>query len=362
MQNIIDAIVSSTIIWFIIPFGIAIVVLVAMIWSDMSPIVNKIIYVICFILMMFPFVVGMWLKGIYGWGYAYNITELRTDDSHVYAVDSSISGGGRIGGSSTNIRMRALNKKTGEPLYRQVIGRLLAYQMPYAVYERPMAVDEHRSIGVIDLRSGEIRKYDKESLTKSVPELSSGVSKWEYDDNEHWIKIVTKKGEIYYMDPFKNEFFAQPPQLRIDASPMIYKEIRVSDVQSWILKGEQVKQIYTDDKQVLRNKKEIHKLSDMPLTDQKFLLGAFAYKDAQRVVIRHYETTDKANFTLTCLDLTGKTLWTLEQKDVGASDFFSHDPEFGQSTAADGNLIFSCGGFIISVNAETGKINWKSRI
>ncbi|MFH1347954.1 MAG: hypothetical protein ABIH22_04615 [Candidatus Margulisiibacteriota bacterium] len=76
----------------------------------------------------------------------------------------------------------------------------------------------------------------------------------------------------------------------------------------------------------------------------------------KKAIILGYETTENKHFILTCINFSGKKQWQIRQEQVGTEAF-----KLQYSAKYKDNLILVIGGYVLSIDVKTGKINWKTR-
>ena len=91
----------------------------------------------------------------------------------------------------------------------------------------------------------------------------------------------------------------------------------------------------------------------------------------QRFLVKSYETTDKNNFIITCISYEGKQLWQIKQSSFKADDYFTRSNSTGRYSYTStmdkhkmngDSFIFTIQGFVFSVDLNSGKTNWSSRL
>jgi hypothetical protein len=98
--------------------------------------------------------------------------------------------------------------------------------------------------------------------------------------------------------------------------------------------------------------------------DLSFLDGQFlhVFSDLKQMVILHYETTENTDFILSCVSFDLKLQWQVRKKDLQTQDYFSKSTNLRLSAIHKNDLIFTVGGFVYSINTQTGKLNWQTRL
>jgi hypothetical protein len=328
---------------------------------------NSVFRVLVMILVPGSTVLFIYLAGsVYGFGYVDKFIANTNSNKWICLVSEGtfrmhMKGGGKTVGN----RLYLLDSKTGDKIYRTVIGdfsKVIRLQGDTLLYQ-----SGHSAFVLYNVRKNmPVATLDAETLPVQLKEFSMGVEDCSYDKETRSIKASAKDGKIYYIDPFSMKAQATNPVPDKAGKKLRFESqfIQLDSIHSISLKNKD-----SDDKLL----QLVDKGGKAVTSEGDFLYAEFVANATKlnRFVVLSYETTDKSNFILTCISHDYKVLWKIKQSELGASDFFSKKMEAGKYAnnptidfpkVLDESLIFTIQGFVFSVDLNTGKVNWKTRL
>lgn len=94
-----------------------------------------------------------------------------------------------------------------------------------------------------------------------------------------------------------------------------------------------------------------------------FLKGRFIETDAAggAVYTFSYNRLDKGEFLVRSISPKGTVLWQMGQSQIGLGDVFQRRPAYVSAFLNGPDLIVVLDGFVFSLEAGTGKLNWSVR-
>ncbi|MCU0447545.1 MAG: hypothetical protein MUE85_21820 [Microscillaceae bacterium] len=320
---------------------------------------NKLLWVLGIGVGLLGFFLPILNGAFWGYGLAVRFKDITTDKDWVCLLDE------RIMGSEDSYyfyRIYILEKKTGKLLHRQSLsldsdakllgqkGQILFYQV-------------HKNFVFWDIvNHTTLQTLNKESLPNIYPQLAAGVERIQYATQDSTLEVAAKTGKNYTIVPYTLALLDKTQKTKKKPIAGVYyaDDSRIyqngSQYADKILEITAMPENYKI-KQLTRNNQAINP----PLT---FLEGRFLAisNDAKACIVLSYETTDKENFLLSGLSLEGKLLWQIKQSELPTQDSYSQEPQLNVALMEGKNLIFTVGGYVLSLNCLNGQLNWKVRL
>lgn len=305
--------------------------------------------------------------------------------------------------STSLYRLQGLNCDNGELLYQKPIKgyhNLIGFQNTIVWFQ---SVYKKLDIKGFDLKSGNAKTtINEDYLAKTFPDLSIGVYSCDYNSATNLFNVVSKDANhtsINILSGKKNDSLQNIlPTLHYEITTTkisdVYKStkiikgnknirqhldsIRDKQLKSNLtyaeldneyeklpinennadagiiakLKGEEQLQLYNNKDELLN--KELH-----------FLKGEFILFDSltKNIFILSYRTLDKLEFTINCLSsINGELIWKANKEDLKIGDFFIKNPTYIDAVIYKTSAIFIFEGFVLSLNKDSGFINWCRRL
>ncbi len=317
------------------------------------------------------FTFSYYAGSVYGFGYATNFkANLNNEKWLCFITEGTFKMHNRGRRSSDiNCRINVINPKTGERIYRKVLGD---YSEAIKLKGDTLLYKEGGSSFVLyDINKGaEIAHVSHWNLQDSFNEFSSGVDEIKYGKYSGTLEATAKNGKMYYIDPFLMKLYTENPKL--DKAHYSNDDVRAETFDLKISK----------DNTVELNRKHDGVLFELVDENKKIIIADDLIEariighswELKRYLIESYETTEKDNFIISCFSYEGKLLWQLKQTALDANDFFTKDNTSGSSRYAGytstmdthqvvaENFVFTIQGFVFSVDINSGKLNWKTRL
>ena len=368
MQNVLDHIFSSS--WMLMAIFFVLLIITSIIAYGTNFFKNKILnwlYKSVLVILPFsPIILGMFIPIKYGFSEQIPIMYITNDK--LCLLDKKQAGD--EGGNWDEYRLHVLNANTGEQISRKFYKDI--YDIG-AIHGDTMLLYSYWHFILVDIKTNnEIKTISKEYLQSKFTELSLGIESMNYSKRDFdvyaplVITITSKTAKTYYYEPFSDKLLSEE-LTRTPASLTYYlkdKEIYSKDAKNneermvsldYTKGSNKIKHLkFTDE--ALNNSSEITKLD---LLEPQIIALFFEQKT---FVVVSYETTDKLNFILHAISLEGKEKWTIKQSELNLTDKYTIDPKLDAAINYSHNLIFSCGGFVVSMDINTGKVNWKKRV
>ncbi len=331
---------------------------------------NKIfnwIYKAIFIVLPFsPVILGIFIPINYG--FSYEIPVMKIIDDKLCLLDKKEVGDDS--GDWEEYRLHILNATTGEKLSRQFYKDIYDIGISHG---DTLLLYSFWDFKLVDINSNKlIREINKEYLKNRFSELSLGIENWNYSRNkgeashELTISITTKTAKTYYYEPFSDKLLTS--ELRQNLQPLSYGFS--NDAVFWRdIKNKQERIVsleYSKESNKIKHLKfeSVAIANYSEISKAEFLEAEIleVFPDQKLFIMVSYETTDKLNFVLDAIGFDGNRKWNIKQSELGLTDKYTKEPQLNTAIQYHENLIFNCGGFIVSLNANSGKINWKQRV
>ncbi|HWY36826.1 MAG TPA: hypothetical protein VNX68_19425 [Nitrosopumilaceae archaeon] len=275
-------------------------------------------------------------------------------------------GGG--GNSIIHYRIHVLNPETGEENIRFYAGtnaKLLDEQNNILLYK-----NDRDNFHLFDLtKNSPAQSYTKESLSAQFPELSSGIDKIQYENDDQpysgsILSITSKTGKNYFFNPFSSKLtdsVSIQKKDQLNSDPPDKYEIKLRNSENKVI---EINLVNSPNSSVLWRLEAINNEQKQKDNESKEFINACfiaAYPDLGIILIKSFETTDENNFLITAISPDMKKLWQISQKQMEESDYDSKHKNTASITFKS-NLILNAYHFYFSLNAQTGKVNWKKSI
>lgn len=254
--------------------------------------------------------------------------------------------------------------ETGEKLFRKHLGwsaRLLTVSGKILLYEA------NQNCVLFNLDKFEvIKSYTPEYLQLTYLELtlgieSSSIEKYDNFGNDYYvIKITSKDGKIWNLDPLTGKFVTSVPDNKSFTKYLLSSKTEISIFKDIKEKyGEYFMQFSRETGNSIRRKLIIGKdTTGIDFIDPNFME---IFPDLEIVIIKSYTTTDKTNFYISAVDFKGKILWQQSRDDLKGSDYFSNNPDFDIALRYNNKLLFNSGGFVYYLDVLKDSVVWKTR-
>ncbi len=295
----------------------------------------------------------------FGYGYAFEFDQLMADEKYTCFLDNRPVGGSEGDEGIPYYRLHTLNTSTGKRISRKILGEqvsLLSQENGILFYSQA------KNLVFWDIEKGAIKtELNKESLVKQFPEFVSGIDEFNYDSNDNIIQISAKNGKKYFMEPYSFLLKDKKPESRPKIEKAYWVEnnvLRQNNQNGYSLLQLEGKEGADKIKRIVNSKREALN------PELEFLEGKLlqVFPDTKQFLILHYTSTDKSEFILSSVSFDLKLLWQIKQGDLITNDYYTVKAEFNVSATAKNDFIFSVGGFVFSINTETGKLNWQNRL
>ena len=238
----------------------------------------------------------------------------------------------------TNHRMHKIKLETGDETDRYallrnfeknasgLIGEILWVEFP-----------SEKKLTGINITNGEKQIID-ENYLQSIDKLSSiyGIQKFTVDFSIPEIQIFRKDGSDTVINPFKTEKFT-------DVIIYTKNETQPLEETGFLLTGETRKKL---------------ELNGKPVLPEKFWINGKILSHVsnnKQLIIAGYKTTENTHPVIECFSYDLKQEWSISTPEIP-------EGEIGNSLFVDGSIIICVGNSILSINLQTGKLNWCKKI
>ncbi|HET6991229.1 MAG TPA: hypothetical protein VFJ43_07900 [Bacteroidia bacterium] len=304
------------------------------------------------------------------WGYGKPIAvdKISFMNGKLFVEDYIASYGSRYASGDAYSRIHVFDPETGTKKIRFLVGNAADL---IGMHGDSLCVTRYDDAAYFSADNGHLfTVYNKETLPKLFPELSSGVNNFMWGDERSMMEISAqngtnwnlylKSGRIYSSDK-KSMANSQSPYVPTYKLSINEREIRIDDQP-----GEGVL-LKLDGLNENQHKLYIMNDHDSILNEDLFFLDGrpvvLDLKDSSFFIL-HYETLKKEKFLITCMSLDGKRkLWEIKQSDFNPD--FNYSEPFLPKVGADeksGKLFFSIDKEIFAVNMKDGKLLWRTKL
>jgi hypothetical protein len=321
---------------------------------------------------LIPFALAMisaMINPIY-WGYGKPeaVDKISFMNGKLYVQDFIASYGTRYASGDAYSRIHILDPETGTKKIRFLVGNDADLK---GLHGDSLCVTRYDNAAYFSIKDGhQFVEYNRETLPKLFPELSSGVDNFMWGDYRSVMEISAlngtnwnlylKSGTIYSTDKKKNDN-ENHPYIGTNEISIHEREIRIDDQP-----GDDVL-LKLDGQNENQHKLYIMNKQDSILNPDLFFLDGrpvvLDLKDSCFFIL-HYETLEKKKFLITCMSMDGKRkIWEMKQQDYNANfDCSEYSlPQVG-SDEKSGKLFFSIDKEIFAVNMKDGKLLWRTKL
>lgn len=307
-------------------------------------------------------IVMVFLKSSYGLGYLHEgrVDYVGISKNYIALTDHYVthSKGGR---SKTHRRMYLIDANKGDVLFRKPTkGKV---QRIVWVGDQIMLKSGYKS-QYFSLGGKSRLAFNKAKL-KNLPELKSGIYKQGYNALTDQLWVVNKKGEKFY---YNAQTLKREPQ----GTPKVNQKafVKVPHLSKVRFRFRKEKQRYDQRMYCpvsLRGRTRKQLRVNAQTVDKYFLFGKLilCFPTMDLALISSFETTDRKKIKLTAVSTnTGKTLWEYTQDQLDVKDRHSRPvPKITYIIpTGDHDLTLLIGGFLLRMEAKTGKVRWKTRL
>jgi hypothetical protein len=278
-----------------------------------------------------------------GFGYASeNFKVVAANDNVLWGLDS-YDNSSKYGGEL--IRIQGVDLENGEKLFTKLVGRK-KIKIQGTKNQFVWALIDKEIIGMNLFTGKNSFLINKKYLMKAFPELAGGVHQFYYNTKTSLIDIEPEIGKCFSIDP--------------NTSIKVNKTIECNNTEQYLSKTD----INSDslNKVILENQnsKANHNVEDKKVAlNQEILLFD---KPKQRFFTLNYENSEKENFIIKCNNLSGELIWEAKQDHLKVSNIFNKTPTYERSFFYKDKIIFVFCGYIFSLNASNGGLNWLTRM
>lgn len=309
-----------------------------------------------------PFI---WMMFTY-YGFTDKFDNMYCSDNVCCLIENYERGGGESSPESVS-RLHIVDVKTGERKNRERIGyftTLLDMHHDTLFYE---VDDEYVLLNAKENKI--IRQWNKESLSSKFKETKAGISSLSnyqtYGGPYRPIsEIKTKDGYTYFYDAFKDKIIGT------EIKPATKDGIQFVDDHLEVVKGENKSWISAIQRIPNTERSKVivsddSKQFECTSPDKEFIHPKIIAWSAKEniYIVRHYTTTEDKAFIISAFRLNNaKPVWEIHQSKLNCTDSFTDEPKLDVIRVQDNNVIFNSGGWLISAEIKTGKINWTTRL
>jgi hypothetical protein len=361
VRKILDFLYSDTI-WMTVVLIVVMFLCVGFAFAN--PFRNKALnYIYKGFLYVFAFAFFMSFSFLY-YGYANSFEKMCVGNTTISLLEKYERGG--EGGSENVCRLHLIDKTTGvlkERYYVGHSGELVGMRNDTICY---MNNDDLILFDAIALK--EIYKIAENEWATVLPEFSVGMERISSNQNSDspvrpFIHLECKNGKKYTFDPFSKKILDKDP------GDIFLPEFTKETYELSCQTSPGKKTYYLKTQSINSGKLEMI----LPATESEKLflrIDSTSYIDPfllaidtirKCFVFGHYTTTDKDNFYLEARDFSFKPLWKKTPEDMGAVDKYN-TLDVNVRQYKDEILYLNCGGFVLAMNALTGKIIWNTRL
>lgn len=263
-------------------------------------------------------------------------------------------------------RIYVVDKNTGKLIKRFSTGSFYELLLQK---ENIIFMSKRSVYGLQDVLTGKtVKIYNPVKLSRKYPQIPHGVEGVSYSTNKaDFLELKGKDGNLYYMGIFSGQLHRSSELPELISEPAGNLFIQNDNI---VLKGESG----SSDQSVfhLENKPDTHKIRQLrfsensknPVQPYEFIEPVILqlYPELQRFVILSYESTDRAEYILSCFDFGLRKVWTITQKEENLKQRNSSRARLDASAKSGDDLIYNCGAFVYSVRVTDGTINWKVKL
>lgn len=270
---------------------------------------------------------------------------------------------------SSSYRLYGINLETGKQLFRRnfrsrnLEGKLEAWNGSHIWFNptKRMLHSSSREIFAVSAATGEtLFELDAGDLAKKAG-LKAVIGKIESVTGDNTVIVQTKDGLWTEIDPVKFSALRQQDNPIIPINPAADFRIEKADCVTsvrvkeilWRLEGNPRMRLMFDEDGGDR-------VPGAP--GMAFIHGCFvkAFSDIDRIPVLSWEDSDRKHFLLHVFSADGKMLWQLEGRKLEDLGMPSGPPSV--ITRNRDSLVLLLGGHMVSININSGNINWHLRL
>ncbi len=366
MENILDYLFSSA--WLLV-ITFFIVLFIFIIISEIKPFKNKLhnkIFKIISIIIPFLLLFGLYMVP-FSYGFSYEISAICLAGDKICLIDRTDRGDEGV--DRIVYRLHVLNSKTGKKLSRHMYSGINDINL---INSSTVLLFSDSNFILVDIDNNKIiKKITREYIQSRFHELSKGIESTSYEkisnvDPPAYITVTTKTAKTYYYNLLTDKLLENSINVKNKDIGYYINNIDI------ICKKEdnfENRIVSLENKYGSYNLKHlqfydtlINKSSEIAKTDfiDPKIIAIIPEKNLFFVV--SYETTDDINYILHAVDFNGKEKWIINQSATDLANKTIKDAKLNCVVQFENSLIFNWGGFIVSADVNTGKINWEQRV
>jgi hypothetical protein len=247
-------------------------------------------------------------------------------------------------------RLHIIDNQTGRRLFKKKMGQndmevlLLKNEKLMIKVRVPQLPDIFR---LMDTKSWQILiEYSNETLPQMFTEFSSGVAEEiDFDNESKLLYAYAKDGKRWYID-------ANERKILTDKDNQERRQDHIYQNNAPIrLEGDKIKQIQNQ-RGVIVNP-ETTFLEGKLLTFNKIL---------KKYIVVSYDTTDKTNPTLHCLNSEHEIIWQVDKNKLKFNSRAKKQADMSVAAFIGDKVVFNYGGVIYLANSQDGNILWQNEI
>lgn len=281
------------------------------------------------------------------------------------AIEDTYRTHSKGGKSYTHRRLYLIDTNTGDVLFRKVIkGKV--YKLEWSgdkLLLKSGTESQYFSL------AGKSKKAFAQQDLKNLPELKAGIYKQGYNTSTDQVWVIDKKGKKFF---YNAQTLKREPEGVPKTNQAFFGKVRSVTALKYRFKKEKKRYdnrpycpIYL---QGYRSKiRKQLTLGSGKTTNAYFVYGSLltCFPEQNLALINSFETTDRKNIKLTAVALgTGKVLWEQTQSKLKVTDIYSkREPRIRYVIPLNNReFVMLMGGYLLRMQANTGKVIWKKRL
>lgn len=306
----------------------------------------------------------------WGFGNPQAIDEIRVMDGKLIVMDHVMTYGSRYSSGNAYSRIHVLDPETGIKKIRFPVG---CEAELIGMHGDSICVNRYNDAAYFSVVNGHCyTTYNRETLPKLFPQLSSGVENYGWGDGRSVMEITATDGSNWNLYLKTGHLFST------DKSDSGKKDQKtpIAQTRKLFIQNDEIR-IRTEhsDESILelngkngnQHRKYIVNHHDSILNqDLVFLDGMLAglnEKDSCFLIL-HFETLKKEKFILTCLSLDGKRkIWEIRQSTFNPTYFYPdyYSPHVFMDVQ-NGKVFFSIDKEVFCIQSKDGKLRWRMEL